>query len=71
MGEHEVTRPLTGPDKTTTVSLFPDDLERLKQHQRQISFAKSDQLKVKVWFTMPEVIRAMLDAAEAKVETGE
>jgi len=71
MGKHEDARPLAGPDRTTTVGLFPDDLERLKQHQRRISFAKSDQLKVKVWFTMPEVIRAMLDAAEAKAETGE
>jgi hypothetical protein len=56
---------------TTTVGLFADDLERLKTHQRRISFQKSDELHIKIWLTMPEVIHALINAAEAKTETGE
>lgn len=55
----------------TTVGIYSSDLERLRQHQVRISFAKTEEHKTKVWLTMPEVIRALINAAEAKAEAGE
>jgi hypothetical protein len=49
----------------TSVQIFAGDLERLKRHQRRIS-DRADQ-----WLTMPEIIRGLINAAEAKTETGE
>jgi hypothetical protein len=52
-------------DRMTTISIYASDLDRLKRHQRRVS-NQHDQ-----WFTMAEIIRAMINAAEAKTETGE
>jgi len=65
MGQHEASQPRSGSERTTTVAIYPADLERLKRHQRRISDSHDK------WLTMPEIIRAMLNAAEAKAETGE
>jgi hypothetical protein len=52
-------------ERTTTVSIYASDLERLKRQQRRVS----DSLDK--WLLMPDVIREMLDAVEAKAERGE
>jgi hypothetical protein len=68
---HERTGPREQRERLTTVNIYAADLERLREHQRRISFAKSDQLGARIWITMSEVVRALINAAEAKAETGE
>jgi hypothetical protein len=52
-------------ERKTTIQVYEGDLDRLKRHQRRISVDKD------VWLTMPEIIRGLINAAEAKAETGE
>lgn len=68
---HERTEPLNRRERMTTVNIYAADLEKLKRHQRRISFQKTEQLGTSVWLTMAEVVRGLINAAEAKAETGE
>jgi hypothetical protein len=52
-------------ESVTTINVYPSDLERLKRHQLRISERKGK------WLPMPEIIRGLINAAEAKAETGE
>lgn len=52
-------------EPTSTIAIYSADLERLKRHQRRISNDKDK------WLTMPEIVRGLINAAEAKTETGE
>lgn len=52
-------------EPTSTVAVYTDDLARLKRHQLRISESKG------TWLTMPEIVRGLINAAEAKTEAGE
>jgi hypothetical protein len=52
-------------ERVTTISIYASDLERLKSHQLRISEGKGK------WLTMPEIVRGLINAAEAKAEAGE
>jgi hypothetical protein len=58
-------------EPVTTVNIYSSDLDRLRAHQRQLSFRKSDELGTKVWLSMAEIVRGLINAAEAKAEQGE
>jgi hypothetical protein len=49
----------------TSVMIYSADLEKLKTKQRQASAYEDKHVP------MPEIIRALIEAAEAKAETGE
>lgn len=69
MSRHERSEPRREP--VTTINIYATDLVRLQAHQRRISFQKSEQAGTKVWLTMAEVMRGLINAAEAKAEQGE
>jgi hypothetical protein len=46
----------------TSVSIYADDLSRLRSMQRRVSAAKDQ------WLTLPEVIRELLNAVEKQGE---
>lgn len=52
-------------EKSTTVRVYESDHRRLKRHLLRASDQAGRQL------TMPEVVRRMIDAIEAKAEQGE
>jgi hypothetical protein len=55
----------------TTVNIYAADLDRLRAHQRRISFQKTEELGTSVWLSMAEIVRGMINASEAKAETGD
>jgi hypothetical protein len=76
MGEHERSQPRREQsqprrERMSTVNIYASDLARLQAHQRRISEQKTEQFGTRIWLTMAEIVRGMLNAAEAKAETGE
>jgi hypothetical protein len=53
---------VSASDQRTSVSIYADDLSRLRSMQRRVSAAKDQ------WLTLPEVIRELLNAVEKQGE---
>lgn len=58
-------------EPVTSVNVYSSDLDRLREHQRRISFQKTEELGTSVWLSMAEIVRGILNAVEAKTETGD